>query len=273
MTHRTKAVTRGESRLIRALRRKLKQLASTAAVLVVAQVPVRLLGKVDDGEAERIAAQAALAAIEGTDWNLLINPTEEELTTVALDGAKQALLRIGITDEGIVEQVFELSREWARERAAELVGMRYNDVGDLVDNPNAAFRITDIARAEIADKVKEAIQEGWSADDLADEIKSIGSFSDERAEMIARTEIIRANNEGHLIAFKGSGVVQQKAWSTAEDGDVCDVCEENEAQGPIGLDDAFASGDDAAPAHPNCRCTIIAVVEDQEETVREPGGA
>lgn len=274
MTHRTKAVRTGERKLIAALKRKLKALAAAASATVLDNVPERLLGKADDnGEAARIAANAAQQAADELDWSFLINATEEGLAAVALDGARQALLRIGITDEGIVDQVFEQAASWAKERSAELVGMRYNDIGELVDNPNAAFRITDNVREEIADKVKEAISEGWSAGDLADEIEGIGSFSEARAETIARTEIIRANNEGHLVAFKESGVVSQKQWSTAEDGDVCDVCIENEEQGPIGLNEAFASGDDAAPAHPNCRCTIVAVIEDEAPEVDNTGSA
>lgn len=274
MTHRTKAVRKGERKLINALKRKLKALGAKAAEVAVANVPDRVLGKADDnGEAERIAANAAAQASDALDWGLLINATEEELAAVVLDGAREALLRIGITDEGIVDQVFEQARDWAHERSAELVGMRYNDVGDLVDNPNAAFRITDDVREEIADKVKEAISEGWSAGDLADEIEGLGPFSEARAETIARTEIIRANNEGHLVAFRESGVVQQKQWSTAEDGDVCDICIENEEQGPIDLNDAFASGDDAAPAHPNCRCTIVAVIEDEAPEADTQGSA
>ena len=149
-------------------------------------------------------------------------------------------------------------------RIGEEVGMRYNAAGDLVENPDAEMAITDTARDAIRGAVADAIEQGQSAADLRSAVEDLGDFSAERAGMIARTEIIRANNQGHLAAFKASDAVKMKEWSTAEDGDVCDECEGNEDQGPIGLDADFDSGDDAAPAHPNCRCTIVAVVDDGE---------
>ena len=219
------------------------------------------LGKADEGDKAKAEA-AAEAAMNAIDWEALIDPTEEELLAVARDGVREAMLRMGITDEDIINQAYEEAAQWASERSAEMIGMKRNADGDLVPDSKAEFNISETARDEIQSKVETAIQEGWSAQDLADEIEDVGSFSADRALMIARTEIIRANNEGHLIAFRESGVVEMKAWTTAEDGDVCEICQGNEDQGPIPLDDAFESGDDAATAHPNCRCTIIAVIPD-----------
>jgi hypothetical protein len=33
----------------------------------------------------------------------------------------------------------------------------------------------------------------------------------------------------------------------------------------IDLDDEFPSGDDAAPAHPNCECTLVYERDDSED--------
>jgi len=273
MTHRTKAVSKGEKALGRKLRQKLRQLGRKVIVEVLAAIPSDLLGKAESDDNARIASDAAQRAADNLEWDILINATQEEIEAVTIDGLKQAFLRLGISDRDITDQVFEEAREWAKDRAAEMVGMRYNDDGDLEPNPDAEYNITESARDDIQSKVTRAIDEGWSSDDLADEIESVGSFSPERALMIARTEIIRANNEGHMIAFRESGVVQMKEWSTAEDGDVCDICTENEEQGPIPLDDVFLSGDDAAPAHPNCRCVIVAVIADEAPEIDSQGGA
>jgi SPP1 gp7 family putative phage head morphogenesis protein len=261
MTHRTKAVARGESRLSRKLAALLARAGKEAASAALKQLGME---KADPGDARR-AEEAAAAAASGVDWTLLIDPTEEQLAQVALDGAKRALMELGITDKGITEQVYADAVAWARDRAAEMVGMRYNAAGDLVENPLADMAITADVREAIREQVANALEQGLPADELADNIMDLTEFSADRATTIARTEIIRANNQGHLNAFKGSGVVKEKEWSTAEDGDVCDECTDNEADGPIGLDDSFSSGDDAAPAHPNCRCTIVAVVEQSED--------
>jgi hypothetical protein len=98
------------------------------------------------------------------------------------------------------------------------------------------------------------LEQGWSADRLASALMDSSAFGRDRAEMIARTELIRASNQGTLNGFQASGVVLQKEWTTF---DPCPICEENEEQGPIDLGDEFASGDDAPPAHPNCKCALV----------------
>jgi SPP1 gp7 family putative phage head morphogenesis protein len=85
------------------------------------------------------------------------------------------------------------------------------------------------------------------------------AFSDERAMLIARTETIRASNQGALASYRAADVAQ-KEWTTAEDDRVSEDCEANGDQGPIGIDEAFDSGDMTPPAHPNCRCVIVPVV-------------
>jgi hypothetical protein len=44
----------------------------------------------------------------------------------------------------------------------------------------------------------------------------------------------------------------EKSWV----GGTCPVCEENAAAGWIDIDEAFPSGDDEPPAHPNCECEL-----------------
>lgn len=84
-----------------------------------------------------------------------------------------------------------------------------------------------------------------------------------RTETIARTEILRAANEGRNAAWQ-QGVDEgwinagnwDKRWSTELDGRQCDVC------GPldemtVGFNDEFPEGD--PPIHPNCRCDVLLV--------------
>src|SRR6185312_16021124 len=94
-------------------------------------------------------------------------------------------------------------------------------------------------------------------------------FSAERAELIARTEIIRANGQGQLAALKSSGVVEKKGWSVSGEATVCDECQANEDAGGIDLDDDFPSGDDAPPGHPCCECALVAVLSDEAEADTE----
>lgn len=265
ITNRTNAVKYGEDKLYAALRRGLSRLAAQAGEIARAHLGIAKASG-DDNPAAPIAADAI---VEGVDWAILVNATEEELRRVALDGAKRALLVLGVSDDvSIVSQTYTRAEEWARLRAAELVGMKYNALGELIPNPDASMAITDTLRSEIRAAVADAIEQGLPAAELATNIEEVAGFTADRALMVARTEIIRANNNGHMAAFAASGVVTQKEWSTAEDGDTCEVCQGNADQGPIGLNDDFDSGDSEPPGHPNCRCTLVPVVEElsEEET-------
>jgi len=119
--------------------------------------------------------------------------------------------------------------------------------------------VTAETAAELGGILQQATAEGWNVTQVQQAIT--GHFdwmSQTRALMIARTETVRALNLGQLAHYHTVGV-QQKAWSTALDTHVCEVCEPLEAKvAPI--DGVFEPGGFYAPpdTHPNCRCRVIA---------------
>jgi SPP1 gp7 family putative phage head morphogenesis protein len=198
------------------------------------------------------------------------------LAAIVEDGGYAALASVGIeirAAEGAAGVVSDYAKNYARDRAAELVGMRRDALGRLVDNPDAEWAIDETTRDFLRGAVSDAIAGGWSNDKLAAAIGDSYGFSEDRAMTIARTETQMAANAGALNGYKASGVVEFKQWVTAGDDLVEEECLDNEAAGPNGdgvlaLDDDYPSGDDAPPAHPNCRCVIVPVVEfgDQAQT-------
>ena len=94
------------------------------------------------------------------------------------------------------------------------------------------------------------------------------AFSGERARMIARTEVARADSYGALIGWAESGVVNGKFWLTAEDDRVSKYCTHNQLVGPVPLDWDYGSGVLAPPQHPNCRCTLLPEVMEELEQVK-----
>ena len=87
---------------------------------------------------------------------------------------------------------------------------------------------------------------------LASAVDRIGR---DRAETIARTEIIRAHAEGQLTAFELLGVEELGVaveWSTTGDDAVCPLCEPLEGV-VLKIDEARGM----LPRHPNCRCSFI----------------
>ncbi len=93
---------------------------------------------------------------------------------------------------------------------------------------------------------------------------TITGITRQRAKVIARTEIIHAHAEGQLDSFEDMGVEELGVlaeWSTADDEDVCPMCEALEGT-TLTVDEARG----LLPRHPNCRCAWIPanVGEDEE---------
>lgn len=107
----------------------------------------------------------------------------------------------------------------------------------------------------------EALEEGWSNDELAEELENSDAFDDARSDRIARTETAFADVQGNLIGWEESGVVEGKEWIVG-DG-CCDECEELNGE-VVALDEEFSNGSDAAPAHPDCRCDVLPVVKEDD---------
>lgn len=76
-----------------------------------------------------------------------------------------------------------------------------------------------------------------------------------RAEMLARTEIIRAHHQATIqeyMNWRVEGVMIKAEWGTAGDDKVCSICKALEGQ-VFTLEEVM----NMVPAHPNCRCFAI----------------
>ncbi len=135
--------------------------------------------------------------------------------------------------------------KWAERHAAEL-----------------AKGLSETTEQNIRDTIARITEEGGGVDEASDEI--FDAVGDEaRAEMIARTEIMTAANEGQRASWSDAvddGLLpsdSQRQW-IATAGCCKEICEGLDGQ-TIGLDDEYTddNGDtyDGPPAHPNCRCT------------------
>ena len=98
-----------------------------------------------------------------------------------------------------------------------------------------------------------------------------------RALVIARTEVIAAQNVGQIISWyqlADQGYLDlsraYKEWVVGPSGwkgvEVCEVCLELGGMPPVPINSVFTNGDIAPPAHPNCRCTmnLIPLAEDED---------
>jgi len=100
------------------------------------------------------------------------------------------------------------------------------------------------------------------------QIQEAFNASKVRAEMIARTETMRAFGIGQLEAAKASGLQMKKYWLTARDERRCPICSrlgnKHSNLHPINIDKNFVDSESGTsvltqPAHPRCRCKVIFV--------------
>jgi len=203
------------------------------------------IAKADDDASD----EDFLVSLFDPDWASLAHEIEDDLEDIAADGGYNALAQISLAQGDMLSGINLVARDWAKERAAELVGMRRLADGSLVPNPNAKYRIDDTTRDEIRRVVREAFEEQTSIKELISDVKDSGAFSDSRAKMIAVTEASRAETAGNLAGWKASGIVETVRVVLSADHDPeseCD-CEDIADAGPYEISDA-----PELPVHPNC---------------------
>lgn len=149
----------------------------------------------------------------------------------ALTPKKPITMRFDITNQDAID--------WAEEHAAEL-----------------ANELSETSLERIQDAIARAL-EGDGLDAAYDDI--LDAVGDEaRADMIARTEIMDAANQGLAQSWndaRDEGLLPpdtMKVWIATSGA--CDDCDALDGEEVL-FDDDFSSGDDMPPAHPNCRCT------------------
>lgn len=219
-----------------------------------------------EGKLFKDTGDSDMVDLDLSAFDVLVQVAPSIMEPVAVDASIRSLDSLGLGEnQKLVNRVSERAVDYARQRAAEMVGKTWVN-GKLVDNPNARWRIDVSTRDDIKRIISDGLKENRGRDAIADEIEDSYSFSQQRANTIANFEIAEANSQATLDSYheaKEAGVKVRKAWQA--DDDACEVCQANEDAGAIELDDVFPSGDDATPAHPNCECTIFPVVDESED--------
>ncbi len=184
------------------------------------------------------------------------------LEDAARAGVSEAVEQLSAEDTGLIDSANEQAAKWAANRAAELVGKQLVN-GELVDNPDAKWVISETTRQEIRDAVTQAFESETDFAALKTRILNApgieNTFSDARASMIAKTEVAKAQMGSTFDFWKSSGLVKQVQWFTAG-ADPCDECQENSGE-VVELGQPFPSGAiTTADSHPNCNCGIFAIM-------------
>ena len=103
--------------------------------------------------------------------------------------------------------------------------------------------------------VLDCIRIGKRPREVAKKIKDDFGVTAYQATRLVNTELARVVSEAQLDVYRNSGVVDKVLWTATLESNTCDYCAD--------LDGKYFNLDDAPkiPAHPNCRCCYVPVVD------------
>lgn len=85
-------------------------------------------------------------------------------------------------------------------------------------------------------------------------IKRFGKMSEDEAEKVARTEVVRAITAGQAEEYRRNGI-DRWTWITQIDERTCSTCRPLHGKTVV-VGREFAPGITKPPVHPNCRCGV-----------------
>lgn len=237
----------------------------------LAQVCDKFVAKIQAKKARKTQDEDDIKKLLGDDafwtelWIALPPELTDDLEEAVRAGMAKGLLEadVKIDSSSAIKEFNAIAQAYAKNRAAELVGMAYDDAGELAPNPRAQYVISDTTRNELRRIITESFEHNTKFEDLIKDIQDAGAFSGVRAQLIAKTEVSHAQAGGTYSVWQKTGVVQTCQWQTSNLENVCPECEANEDQGEVEFGKPFGSGDLFPPAHPNCLIagTLVAAAD------------
>lgn len=216
-----------------------------------------------------------LTAADVAEIRALIKKLKGDPYAVALYDDLQAMLAAGAANAsdllGIKVDLEGVKQSWAMQALRDHVG----DFAVLINQREQDY---------LEQLLDQGLADGWTPKRLKDEISQsfaegyhiLGDTgeldrtipSDSWAEMVARTELNRAQTFGALSLYSAAGI-EKIQWLTTGGGDVCDICAPADGE-IVKMGQVFDSVDvDAPPAHPRCNCAVIAADDDVRLTGEE----
>ena len=131
-------------------------------------------------------------------------------------------------------------------------------INSIIDGKNFSSRVwdntNDLAN-RIYNDVLECVRTGKRPNAIAKKIKDDFGSSAYQAKRLVQTELARVVSDAQIDIYKSSGVVKKVMWTATLESNTCDYCAD--------LDGKYFNMDDAPkiPAHPNCRCCYVPVVD------------
>lgn len=160
----------------------------------------------------------------------------------------------------------------------KIVGKYYGSISNKIDkkkveqvineywtgNENFSSRIWKnkaLLNESLKNSLVDVVALGESHDKVAMSVMKDFGVSYNNAIRLARTEITRVQNESTIQRYKDSGITQYEVVVAADER-TCDIC--SSLEGKKYYVDEVDPGVNCPPFHPNCRCALLAVINDVE---------
>ncbi len=128
-----------------------------------------------------------------------------------------------------------------------IAALRTRNIGNLTG-------LGDEVVKNISRELTDGILKGEGAQAVAKRIDGVIDDGIVRARLIARTEVMYAYNTAAQERYRAAGIAEVE-WLTAYDERVCDLCASRNGK-------RYKIGEVECPAHPDCRCVLLPVVEE-----------
>jgi hypothetical protein len=173
----------------------------------------------------------------------------DELADIVSEAMDATIAEHGLEDlVGQGDQLVLDALDYAQTRAAELV-----------------TAIDETTQERLQQMIEEAVKENLSSAELADNINNSFAFSEERADMIARTELTDAWNTGLGKTLQDAG----EPYVFVTDGDGCETCAAV-ADDPIWTVEEFL---DNTSEHPHCEREGRPLTEEEAQDMADEDAA
>lgn len=192
-----------------------------------------------------------LDAVDDADWFEIEGVISPALLSAFEDAGYAELTTAGVgADTVMVGKVSEGAKAYAESHSADLVS-----------------GLTDTTRDHLRGTIEDAVEEGWSKEELAEEIGNSFAFGEVRSELIARNELGLAYSKGRQDSAESAGATGKRSLLSADHDDMenCD-CSDAADAGVVDMDESFTDDPDYdfPPYHVNCQCDWVGVYGDEE---------
>lgn len=219
----------------------------------------------------------------------LLSKNEDKIIEVLeSQGKPEQLLQIkGIDDlPGIIKKIFELFS--FKKIVDDVIGVQFEKGWDksekqIDQNIQMNRKALEFLQNHTFDNIKDMTEEiandlkaelsrgiinGESIPKLKKRVSKVFNVGENRAEMISITEVNRAENNGKLLAMKGSGLDYDKKAISAHDDRTSELCKRMDGQ-TVGLDEKFKDTKtgqewECPPFHVRCRTAIVFLRKEED---------